>query len=162
MRRPGWLISTAMNIKGFFQTVPQPACCASAALLVVRLIVGAAFIFHGWSKIQNPFGWMGAQANVPGFLQFLAALSEFGGGIALIVGLLTPLASLGLACTMAVAACTHLFVLKDPFVNTKGGGSYELALVYLGISILFLVVGPGKLSLDALIFRERAASGAPP
>jgi len=43
------------------------------------------------------------QASVPGFLQGLAALSEFGGGLALIAGLLTPLAAFGIACTMVVA-----------------------------------------------------------
>jgi putative oxidoreductase len=50
--------------------------------------MGTAFLFHGWSKIQNPFGWMGPQSCMPGILLALAALSEFGGGLALIVGFL--------------------------------------------------------------------------
>src|SRR5438876_1563329 len=81
-------------------------------LLLVRLVTGAAFMFHGWYKIQSPggpFGWMGAEAPVPGFLQGLAVLAEFGGGLALIVGLLTPLAAFGIACTMVVAlAMVHI------------------------------------------------------
>src|SRR5438874_2313002 len=75
----------------------------AVGLLVLRLVMGAAFVLHGWPKVQNPFAWMGPKASVPGFLQGLAALSEFGGGLALIAGLLTPLASLGIACTMMVA-----------------------------------------------------------
>lgn len=139
-------------IKKFIKPAAQ-STFASGALFVMRLIMGIAFIFHGWGKIQNPFNWMGADASMPGFLQFLAALSEFGGGIGLIFGLLTPLWSLGIACTMAVAVHKHMIILKHPFV-AKGGGSYELALVYLGIAILFLALGPGKFSLDQKIFRK--------
>jgi putative oxidoreductase len=143
------------NPKQCLQAVPQLGC-ASTALLVLRLIAGIAFIFHGWGKIQQPFGWMGPEAPVPGFFQFLAALSEFGGGIAWVLGFLTPVASVGIGITMAVAVCMHMFVMKDPFVATAAGsGSYEPALLYLGISILFLILGPGKFSLDAKVFGER-------
>ena len=125
----------------------------SSMLMALRLIAGLAFLFHGWGKIQNPLAWMGPDAPVPGFFQFLAALSEFGGGLAWILGLLTPLASLGIAFTMLVAVNMHMNVLKDPFVNTSGvGGSYELAAVYLGIAIALIGVGPGKFSLDSTIF----------
>lgn len=143
-----------VNWKRYLQVAGQP-CNVSLVLLFLRLIVGAAFIIHGWGKIQSPFDWMGATAPVPGFLQFLAALSEFGGGIALILGLLTPLASLGLICTMAVAVMMHMVVLKDPFVNPTGGSSYELALVYLAIALLILFAGPGKHSVDAKVFGHK-------
>ncbi len=36
-----------------------------AGLLILRLVVGLAFNFHGYGKIQNPFGWMGPNAGVP-------------------------------------------------------------------------------------------------
>lgn len=127
----------------------------SAALLLLRLVAGLAFVYHGYGKIQNPFDWMGAQASTPGILQALAALSEFGGGIAWMLGLLTPLASFGLACTMAVAAHMHAIVLGDPFVPQGPGGSYELASVYFCVSILFLLVGPGSFSVDRLVFGKK-------
>jgi putative oxidoreductase len=125
---------------------------ASAGLLVMRVVAGLAFMFHGWGKTQNPFGWMGENATVPGFLQMLAAVAEFGGGLAWILGLLTPLASFGLACTMAVATYTHAIVLKDPFVAKGPGGSYELAAVYFCFAVLLLLAGPGRYSLDQLLF----------
>ncbi|NCO33530.1 MAG: DoxX family protein [Armatimonadetes bacterium CG2_30_59_28] len=129
------------------------------ALLAVRVVMGLAFVHHGFGQIGHPFSWMGPASPMPGILQALAALSEFGGGIALIVGLLTPFASLGLLCTMAVASWTH-FSRGDPFVGK--GPSYELALVYLVISLLFLLMGPGRISLDAKIFgREANMDGAP-
>ena len=91
-------------------TLPKSA---SFALLVLRLIVGVAFIYHGWGKIQSPFAWMPAGSPVPGFFQFLAAISEFGGGIALIIGLLTRVASFGLVITMIVATAFHAIMLGE-------------------------------------------------
>jgi putative oxidoreductase len=126
----------------------------SAGLLLLRLVVGAAFLFHGWAKIQNPRGWMGPEASVPAILQALAAVAEFGGGMALIVGLLTRLASLGIATNMIVAVGMVHLPHRDPFVSITGGRSYELAAVYLACAVLFLVLGPGRFSLDALLFRK--------
>ena len=37
-------------------------------------VAGLAFALHGWSKIQNPMGWMGPDAFAPGFMQALAAM----------------------------------------------------------------------------------------
>jgi putative oxidoreductase len=121
----------------------------AVGLLCLRIVAGAAFVLHGWPKIQNPFGWMGPDSGMPGILQALAAVSEFGGGIAWIVGALTPLASFGIFCTMVVATWKH-FSAGDPFVGR--GGSYEPALVYCVMALMLLLIGPGKASVDALIF----------
>jgi putative oxidoreductase len=136
--------------------IPAQSKCISRTFLIVRIVAGLAFMFHGWGKIQNPMGWMGPDAPVPGIFQFLAALAEFGGGLAWIIGLLVPIASFGLVCTMAVAAMTHMFVMGDPFVASgPGQGSYELAAVYLTIAIMLMLNGPGKFSLDSKVFGER-------
>ncbi len=126
-----------------------------AMLFLIRLVIGLAFLHHGWGKIQHATVWMGPDSPVPGFFQFLAALSEFGGAIAWILGLLTPLGALGIACTMAVAVSMHRFVLGDPFVNPTGGHSYELAAAYLLVALLLLIAGPGRLSIDRLVFGEK-------
>ena len=128
----------------------------SAGLLLLRLVAGAAFLYHGYGKIQNPFGWMGPDAGFPGVIQALAALSEFGGGLAWMLGLLTPLASFGLACTMTVAVWMHAAVLHDPFVALQGGRSYELASVYLCVAVLLLLAGPGRFSVDRVAFGEKS------
>jgi putative oxidoreductase len=126
----------------------------SAGLLLLRLVMGVAFILHGWPKIQNPMGWMGPEASVPAILQALAALAEFGGGMALVVGLLTRLASLGIMSNMIVALGMVHLPHGHPFVGKAGGPSYELAAVYLACAVLFLILGPGRFSLDALAFRK--------
>jgi putative oxidoreductase len=133
---------------------------AAVALLLVRLVMGAAFILHGWPKIQNPFGWMNAMggSSIPSWLQGVAAFAEFGGGFALILGLLTPIAAFGLVCQMVAALLIVHLPRGDPFVaSAPGQSSYELALVYLVIAISIILFGPGKLSLDALIFGRRNA-----
>jgi putative oxidoreductase len=132
----------------------------STGLLLLRLVAGLAFMHHGYGKIQNPTGWMGENATIPGFFQALAAISEFGGGLAWILGLVTPLASFGIACTMVMAIRLHAFVLHDPFVaQGPGKGAWELAAVYLSVAILLLLAGPGRFSLDRLIFGERTPVG---
>jgi putative oxidoreductase len=135
---------------------PRLSVGMSAGLLMIRLVAGLAFLFHGYPKIQNPFGWMGPGAGFPGVFQALAAVSEFGGGLAWVLGLLTPLASFGLACTMTVAVWLHAAVLRDPFVALQGGRSYELAGVYLGVAVLLLLAGPGRFSADRVVFGEKA------
>lgn len=132
-------------------------CSASRVLLLLRLVAGIAFLYHGWGKIQNPMSWMGPDATVPAFLQLLAAVSEFGGGIAWVLGFLTRVASLGIISTMLVAIYLHAIVLHDPFVNMTGGHSYELASLYLCIALILLVIGPGKFSLDYLVFGKEGS-----
>jgi putative oxidoreductase len=142
-----------MQIKRLF-AVPEHNTFTHTALLVTRIVAGIAFMIHGWPKIQNPFGWMGPQGFAPGFFQGLAALSEFGGGLAWILGLLTPLASLGIASTMAVAVWVHAFMRGDPFV-AGGGPSYELAAIFFCIALLIMALGPGRFSLDRRLFGRR-------
>jgi putative oxidoreductase len=124
----------------------------SVGLLLLRLVMGVAFVLHGWPKIQNPMEWLGP--DVPAILQALAALAEFGGGMALVAGLLTRLASLGIISTMIVALGMVHLPHGHPFVGKAGGPSYELVAVYLACAVLFLILGPGRFSFDALLFRK--------
>lgn len=127
----------------------------SLAVLLLRVVVGVAFMFHGWGKIQNPFHWLDrAPSPPPAFLQALAALSEFGGGFGLILGLLTPVCALGIACTMGYALYTHVS-RGDPFVAPGGGPSFELALVYLAAALALLLIGPGRYSVDQKLMGRR-------
>ena len=128
---------------------------AAWGLLALRLVFGGALVLHGLQKIGNPSGWMGPDAPVPGALQFLAFLSEFGGGLALLFGLLTPLASLGVLATMLVA--TLMAHGAHPWVGAPGSPSKESALGYLAFALAMLLTGPGRLSLDALLFGRKAA-----
>lgn len=122
----------------------------SVGLLVLRLVVGIAFILHGLPKIKNPMHWMGDK--VPSILQLAAALAEFGGGIALILGFLTPIAAAAIAIDMVFALVLVHFPQHQPFVGGGPGGSFELPLVYLALMIALIATGPGRYSLDAQLW----------
>lgn len=127
-------------------------------LLVLRVGFGAIFIvIHGWPKITaGPEAWakMGsAMGNLgvhffPAFWGFMAAFSEFGGGIAIALGLFIRPMSLLLAFTMAVAATMHLS-RGDGF----GAASHALACGVVALS--FMIMGAGKFSLGTLLFRGK-------
>ena len=139
----------------FYNNTVGPA--GSLGLLLLRVVMGTAFMLHGWPKVQNATGWMGPDAPVPGYLQAFAAGAEFGGGFLLILGLLTTVASLAIGAVMVVAITNVHLQQGHPFVNTTGGPSYELAAIYLTCAILLILVGPGRFSLDAMVFGERLA-----
>ena len=128
---------------------------AAIGLLFLRVVMGLGLMFHGWPKAQNPFGWMnkpGAPSDIPGFVQALAAVGEFGGGLALILGLLTPLAAFGVLCTMIGA-----YVIShqgDPWI-APGKKTWELASLYFTMAVTLLFTGPGRYSLDALLFGKK-------
>jgi putative oxidoreductase len=128
---------------------------AAFGLLAVRIVFGIGLIEHGWGKIQHPFSWMPGGA-VPGWLQSLAALSEFGGGMAMIVGLLTPLALFGIICTMGFAMLHVHFPKHQPYIN-PAGPSYEAAAHYFIVALGLLIAGPGVLSVDAYLFNRPPA-----
>ncbi len=123
------------------------------ALLLLRLVAGAAFILHGWPMIQHAFSWMGPNASIPAFLQGIAAFAEFAGGLALVVGLLTRPAAFGIWCVMNVALFFVHIPKGDPFVS-MGGPSYELAAVYWVIMMALMLRGPGLFSLDGVFGRR--------
>jgi len=121
-----------------------------AGLLVLRVGLGVMFILHGWPKIKGgPEMWQGlgaAMANlgvtaVPVLWGFLAALSEFGGGICLVLGLAFRPACLLMLVTMIVAAVHHL-AAGDGVM--KASHAIELGVAFLAMTIL----GPGKYSID--------------
>lgn len=143
-----------MSIKRLF-SVRERSTFVDLATLLIRVVAGVAFTLHGWGKIQSPFSWMGPDAFAPGIFQALATVSEFGGGIAWVLGLVTPLASLGIACTMTVAVCFHTFLRGNPFVATGLGPASEPAAVYFCVAVLLIALGPGRISLDRQIFGPR-------
>ena len=133
---------------------------AALGVLLLRVVVGCAFVLHGSGKITHAYDWMGSA--IPGWLQALAAVSEFAGGAALVLGFLTPLAALGLIGTMIGALMMVHLPAGQPFVSpdpTKP--AFELPVTYLAAALSILLTGPGVYSVDKLMFNGRQQQGIP-
>ncbi len=123
--------------------------------LTSRVILGAIMLAHGWSKViprgsLYNFAHMVAHLGLPYWLGYVAAFTEFFGGIALILGLLTPIAALGVAIEMAVAIVK--VNLRRGLTGTQG---YELPLSLFALALLILADGPGYLAVDRVLFRGK-------
>jgi putative oxidoreductase len=133
--------------------------------LLLRLVVGGLFVGHGTQKLFGWFGGQGLDATAQGFEHLglrpgrrnaiAAGGAEAGGGALLAVGLATPIASSVLVATM-LTAIYRVHAKNGPWI-TNGG--YEYNLVLIGAALALAEVGPGELSLDAALGRERSGSG---
>ena len=121
------------------------------ALLILRIGVGALMMHHGYDKLVH------FKEYEPQFMNFiglgtttslsLVVFAELFCSALILVGLLTSVSTVPLIITMGVA----VFMAHDGAVFAKG----ELATLYLFVYVAIMVVGPGKYSLDALIFKKK-------
>jgi putative oxidoreductase len=125
-------------------------------LLALRMAVGAAFVLHGWPKVQNPTGWMTAEgiSAAPMPVQVFGAVGEFLGGFALIAGGFTPFASIVLLAIMGGAMVTVHIPGGSPFIAPPGKPSCETVVIYSSALLLLLLAGPGAYSVDARLLRR--------
>lgn len=133
------------------------------AALTLRVVAGAIFLPHGWSKVAGEGGAsafaadMAANYHLPTFLGYLAAYAEVAGAVLLIAGLFTRLDALLLAGTMFVAA--FIVQLPDALYGVEPGAiksfvvlrGIETPLAMFAICVALVLIGGGRLSLDALM-----------
>ncbi|MGW6931028.1 DoxX family protein [Lentzea sp. NPDC054927] len=124
------------------------------AALIGRIAVGIVFVAHGWQK-WTEFGLAGTGASfekmgvpLPSVSAAFAATVELAGGLALIAGVLLPIAGLLLAVNMAGA-----FVLVHASGPLIGQGGSELVIV-LGAAALALGFNGGAYALDRVLFKN--------
>ncbi len=121
---------------------------ANVGLAILRVFVGLSMALgHGLGKLPPSERFVTITGDlgfpVPEFFAWVAAFSEFGGGLLLALGLLTRPGAFFICSTMLVAGFFQH--AADPF-STK-----EMAFLYLVITGMFVVIGSGKYGIDTLI-----------
>lgn len=122
-------------------------------LLILLVGIGIMFVFHGFPKlaagretlttIGESMEYLGVYF-APTTWGFMAAFSEFMGGILLILGFFTRIACFFMLATMIVATKMH-FGKDDSFQIYSH--SMELGILFLSL----ILIGPGRYSLDGKI-----------
>lgn len=121
---------------------------------LMRLVLGAAMIYHGYSKVVpgggfhrgntfsaiEHFAHYVSSLGLPYWLGYISALTEFFGGLLIVLGLLTRFAAFMIACDMAVAL---LMVNRH---HGYSGSEYSLALFVIAQMLFFY--GAGTCALD--------------
>lgn len=141
-------------------------CCRQglvhAGLLLIRLMIGVVFVFHGSQKLFGAFGGPGLQ-GFSGYLEsmripfpylsaVLAGCAEFFGGLAVFTGVGMRLLAVPLAFTMLVGCFT---AHAGKFSVQEGGMEYALTLCVVVIGLA--LTGPGQWTLLALLRGRKRA-----
>ena len=136
--------------------------------LFLRVVAGIVIFPYGMQKL---FGWFDSPIDMKGFAgmlggmpvlsattwAYMAAVGEFGGGLLVLIGLLTRLATVPILVTMFVAI--GKFLGPVGFSNPKVGQAgqfpgYEFNLALVAMATALLLAGPGLISIDALLFKR--------
>jgi putative oxidoreductase len=135
-----------------------PKSHAQLGSLLLRVGLGAIFMFHGYLKLSVNGGSMWSDV-LPEGTQVAVAWGELICGAALALGLLSRLAAIGLTVVMVGAIIlqtgrfgfVHLEYLKVGPARAPTGAEYNVALIVMCLAVLAL--GSGQVSLDYLIYR---------
>ncbi len=116
------------------------------ALLVMRLVLGAVMVGHGYPKV---FGGLHhhaqfvASLGLPAWMGYFSAFAEFFGGLLVLLGLLTRLSAFAICIDMAVA------IWKVHWHNgLMGEKGYEFPLALAALAFALIFLGSGPIALD--------------
>jgi putative oxidoreductase len=138
------------------------------ALAALRIALAWIFIYYGAGKL---FGWFNgpgihntslfmsntAHLHPGGLFAVLGGVIEFGGAIAMALGLRSRLAGLALFGDQVIAMITVTWMYGINSETLTPGYEFNLALAVMALVIVLL--GPGRISADALIERRLSRSG---
>ena len=142
----------------------------SWSAIPLRLIVGFGFMEHGYAKLaRGPEAFMhvlqALGTPAPELMSWATILVELAGGLAVLLGVLIPLASIPMAIVLLVAIFTvHVpngfssikLLAVDAAGAHFGQPGYETDLLYLAALITLVIGGSGPFALDRLFLRRSA------
>ena len=121
-------------------------------LLILRVALGASFIFHGYPKLNDPAHALKAfpSYGFPSYFAYISGVLEvFGGGL-LIAGLFTR----GAALLLAIEVGLVLGRTIVPSVGIYAFGRYEMPLLLGAMALALVTTGAGAISIDAFTFES--------
>jgi putative oxidoreductase len=125
------------------------------ALLVLRLVLAVIMIYHGWPKLTNLGGtiegFTGMGVPLPALSAIFATVAEVGGGLLLLIGVLTDVA--GLLFVIDMLGAIVLVHAKNGFPVEKGGVEFPLALLAMALAIA--LAGPGRYAVGGAAASRR-------
>ncbi len=122
-------------------------------LLVLRLVIGLTFLYHGLQKLAGWFhgpgltgtremlssgGWKHVELSAS-----MLTVAEVGGGILIILGLATPLAA-----GAVLASISDAWLWKQGMSSGFQYKTVELESILAGLAASLILTGPGRLSFD--------------
>lgn len=123
------------------------------AAAILRVIFGIMMAFHGWPKLRAIHGtaaWVESIGFRPGMMWAVGlVLTEFIGGIALVLGIFTRIAAGLLAIEFLIIMFLKIFPWKKQFAT--GDGEWDFDLVFFAIAIALILLGAGNWSIDQAI-----------
>lgn len=136
---------------------------------IARMALGITILPHGAQKLLGLFGGYGysgtmgfltTQAGLPYIIALLVILIEFFGSLFLIFGFLTRIAAVGyIGLFLGVITTVHL--QNGFFMNWNGnqkGEGFEYFILLFGLTLIVLIAGGGKASMDAALTNKAVSS----
>jgi putative oxidoreductase len=153
-------------LSAVFRTEPT-ARAVDFALIPVRIVLAWIFIYYGAGKLFGAFNGPGihrtalyfsntAHLRPGGFFAVLGGVIEFGGAIAIALGLGARLAGLALFGDQVIAMITVTWANGINPLTSNGGYEFNIALAVLALAVVAL--GAGRVSIDNVIARRLRAS----
>ena len=147
-------------------TTRTAALPVDIALVAGRIALAWIFIYYGGGKL---FGWFNgpglhrtalyfsntAHLHPGGLFAVVGGVIEFGGAVAIALGLCTRLAGVALFGDMVMAMITVTWSTGINSVTVPPG--YQLNLALAVLALIIAILGPGRFSLDALIEQQLLA-----
>lgn len=147
-------MNTSQSILSRYNTI-----FSDASIVILRIALAITFVAHGSQKLFGAFGgggisgtaeYMASVGANPGMLSaIVAGVVEFGGGIAVGLGLAVRPACLALAMDMVGAVI--LTNWQNGFFAEKASGGWELNLIVFSAALSVALTGAGRISIDSLI-----------
>jgi putative oxidoreductase len=143
------MIFSGLNVK---QSAPY-------GLMILRVVLGIAFLIHGWSKFSGGVDGVAGfftSLNIPApdLVAYIVSIVELVGGALLIVGFLTQLASILLFIDM-LGAILFAYLMRGQPLVANGSVSWEKEAVFAAAALCIFLAGPGIWSIDETVFESR-------